>query len=154
MSKGHPIKLGYEGDSHLPPERFLRLYQVLPSAEGDIEVWFVDGEEIRDHDWVDFTQASNPWAFPEYVPPRKVILDIANEKEADRNLVHELYEGNCIRLDGEEYEEAHEKANTAEIEAREHPERLPGILQKEIQRLQKAPPSRFRGASKNFKERY
>lgn len=150
MSKG--TRLGYEGDEHLDkhPEMFLRLYQTIPGPDGQWEIWFVDGEAIRDKVYVDFTQASNPVAFGNYVPWRKIILDIANEKEADKNLIHEVREMNGMMRKGLKYDPAHDRANEMETEGREHPEKLSSILQEELRIFATPLPSRLAMGLKKF----
>jgi hypothetical protein len=65
-----------------------------------------------------------PW-----IPAGEYWLDSCNVAEAAYNLIHETVEDRAMRDDGLSYAEAHSKrANPAEYEARQNPDKTAEIL--------------------------
>ena len=102
---------------------YVRLY----GQSGDLKVWVVDGDYIRDNIFIDFTEGGNPERY-DFVPKGEVWIDNRNESEALFILLHELHEMALMRDGGLQYDPAHEQANIVEQEARDNPDKLPDLL--------------------------
>ena len=106
-----------------PP--YIRLF----GHSGDLFAWIVDGQFVRDHIWIDYVMGGNPERY-DFIPSGEIWIDNDNEAEAGFILLHELHES-TLMSGGMGYDDAHDAANVKESEARDHPERLPELLQKE-----------------------
>lgn len=137
MSKGGHSGDKLEGSDDISqhPEAYLRIYRTV----GPLTVWIMDGEVIRNWVHVDFTEGDNPQHSP-WMPQDQIWIDVCNQDEADVTLIHELHEYNRMRLDGLSYDAAHDSANTIEIPARRNPDQRAGLLQAEIDLIEKQPP--------------
>lgn len=137
MSKGSQRTDRLEGSEDISqhPEAYLRVYRTV----GPLTVWIMDGEVIRNWVHVDFTEGDNQQHSP-WMPKGEIWIDACNEDEADVTLIHELHEFNRMRLDGLSYDEAHDSANTVEIQARRNPDQRTSLLQAEIDIIEKQPP--------------
>ena len=109
---------------------YLRIYAQC----GDLTAWLVDGRYIRDNIWLDFTEGGNDEVYggadpdkPSFIPKGEIWIDNNNLAEAPYILLHELTERNNMQ-DGEDYDQAHEAANTAEQKARDDPDKLMKLL--------------------------
>ena len=98
---------------------------------GPVQVWIVNGEVVRNHIFIDFTEGGNPEAYI-WMPPDEIWLDTdVNPNEQKYVLLHELTEMNQMRWDGLGYEEAHVKANGQESQARKDPSKYNELLKKQ-----------------------
>lgn len=77
-------------------------------------VWIVDGEEVRDRYYVDWTQGGHFWRYP-FIPKSEIWIDddLAKEERADV-LAHELSEVVFMRDGGMDYDTAHARASMVE----------------------------------------
>jgi uncharacterized protein YpiB (UPF0302 family) len=93
----------------------------------------VNGEVIRDHIYIDYTEGGNSEAYV-WMDPDEIWLDVdVNPNEVKYVLLHELTEMNQMRWDGLGYEAAHVKANSQELKARKDPALYQELLDKQKQ---------------------
>jgi hypothetical protein len=92
-------------------------------------VWIVDGAYIRNNIFIDFTAGGNPERFG-FIPAGEIWIDKDNEAELAFIQLHEMVEARLM-ADGMSYEKAHEAANVKESEARDNPDKLPGMIAEE-----------------------
>ncbi len=86
---------------------------VIPSPDPDFTVYLVDGDYVEATFDPDFTQGSNGYAHPEFVPADEVWID-DRQPDYDRQVVlehHELPEVYRMRDFGDDYDAAHAYAN-------------------------------------------
>jgi hypothetical protein len=81
---------------------------------GDIEVWLVNGERVRNWYDIDFTEGGHDLVYT-YIPsPNRVWIDNAMaEKEREPTIIHETTE-RALMAKGMSYDKAHQKALEAE----------------------------------------
>ncbi len=100
---------------------------------GKLNIWLVEGEQVRDKKDVEFTEGGHDLAY-RYIPKDQIWIDDSVKTE-ERPLValHEVYERE-IMSHGEVHEQAHEEASKVEKKARKKkgwrrflPISLPGI---------------------------
>jgi hypothetical protein len=105
--------------------------ELLAEYSGDVNVWVVDGELVRDLDYIDFTEGGHDKVYA-FVPSREVWID-DDVSPAERKfiLLHELHERNLMDR-GWTYEKAHRDSSRIEFESRRHPETVDARLKAEI----------------------
>lgn len=92
-----------------------------------MSAYLVDGKWIRDNIWTDWTAGGNHSRYF-FVPDGEFWLDIADVNEADVDLIHETTEYLAMRVEGLNYDKGHARANEAEFEVRQYPERSVEML--------------------------
>jgi hypothetical protein len=103
----------------------------LTDYSGEVSVWVVDGELIRDLCYIDFTEGGHDKVY-KFIPPKEVwIDDDVSPAERPFILLHELHERHLMDL-GWAYDKAHPDSSRIEFECRRHPERLAAALDREI----------------------
>jgi len=102
---------------------------------GPVRVYEVDGNTVRNRWFLDFTEGGNDHAYKEWFPKNEVWIDGSNKTELGPIILHELHERNLMRDEKMGYEDAHDRANVIEHYARNNPDELPKLLQKERDRL-------------------
>lgn len=113
-----------------------QLYKQFLMGIGELGVWLVDGELIRDKIYIDFTEGGNSNAYP-WFPPRQIWIDDVGVKELKNTLVHELREY-LTMAKGSSYENAHSHAaNPLEQKVRSTPSLFPVIWRGLVQEYNK-----------------
>jgi len=101
----------------LPPPPLLRLIKRRSGGKiGDFEVWFVDGEIIRDHIDLDFVLGGNPGRY-RYVPEGEIWIERGlrlTPTDAAPTILHEAVECILMQTAGATYSQGHDAANVAE----------------------------------------
>jgi len=100
---------------------------------GKLNIWLVEGEQVRDKKDVEFTEGGNDLAY-RYIPKDEIWVDDSlKTEERPPIILHEAYERERMAK-GEDYEEAHAEASQVEKKARKKkswtrflPISLPGI---------------------------
>ncbi|MGD0784005.1 MAG: hypothetical protein ABSA30_14245, partial [Candidatus Aminicenantales bacterium] len=105
--------------------------ELLAELSGEVKVWVVDGELVRDLDYIDFTEGGHDKVY-KFIPAGEVWID-DDVTPAERKfiLLHELHERNLMDL-GWTYEKAHRDSSRIEFECRRHPRTVDGLLRVEI----------------------
>jgi hypothetical protein len=105
--------------------------ELLAEYSGGLIVWVVDGELVRDLDYIDFTEGGHDKVYA-FVPSKEVWID-DDVSPAERKfiLLHELHERNLMDR-GWTYEKAHRDSSRIEFESRRHPETVDARLKAEI----------------------
>lgn len=87
---------------------------------GWVTVYRVNGPEVREKLFIDFTQGGNGYRYPNFVPKNEVWVEKMNEEKDEKFiLVHELVEiMNMSR--GMKYNPAHDIANKVETMLRKN----------------------------------
>lgn len=124
--------------------------KLLKEYSGEVKVWVVDGELVRDLFFLDFTEGRHDLIY-HFVPKNEVwIDDDISKKELKFVLLHELHERNLM-LRGWTYDlrdergpverinkkarvhrSAHGSASKIEYFCRKHPEKIDELLKKEF----------------------
>lgn len=82
--------------------------------------WIVNGRFVRSNVDIDFTEGGNPQAYPDFVPEGEIWIDSSTDTdEWDFILLHEITEYVLMKEKGLKYIDAHQKANEAELKARQ-----------------------------------
>ena len=105
---------GNEGYKN-PGKRDPRLYQI--AQFGEVKVWVVDGEIVRNDWFQDFTEGGNDAVYKEWLH-NEIWIDDRNEDEIVYILIHELHENYMMKKYGWTYDKAHGSANIVENKAR------------------------------------
>lgn len=100
---------------------------------GKLNIWLVEGEQVRDKKDVEFTEGGHDLAY-RYIPKDQIWIDDSlKAQERPPIILHETYERSRM-AQGEGYEEAHAEASKVEKKARKKkgwrrfvPISLPGI---------------------------
>lgn len=116
-----------------PRATSLNKVELVEYSTPKTKVFLVDGDYVRDHYDIDFTQGSN-WKVTPYIPKYHYwIENNMNEEDTKATILHELAEVPAMgdgRGRGKHYGEAHYKAAIpAEQEGRSHPERLDSMIE-------------------------
>ena len=119
-------------DAHEDAALVARIHkELLAEFSGEIKVWVVDGELVRDFYYIDFTEGGHDKVY-KFIPPKEVwIDDDVSPEERPFILLHELHERHLMDL-GWAYDKAHPDSSRIEFECRRHPERLAAALGREI----------------------
>ena len=117
---------------------------------GPVNVWLVNGLLVRNHLFLDFTEGGNDCAY-KWMPKNEIWLDDANAEEVPFIYLHELYERNIMHATGIGYEEAHDKANIIENQARnsKDPNKVNELLAREKERLKGMYPQTYKSLRKD-----
>lgn len=102
-------------------------------CRGDVKVWIVNGEIVRDLFFLDFTEGGHDKVY-HFIPEGEVWLDddvIPEERKFV--LLHEMHERNLMAR-GMNYNSAHESASKIEYYCRLHPEKVDGKLKEEMKK--------------------
>jgi GNAT superfamily N-acetyltransferase len=104
-------------------------------ADGEIEVWLVDGSSVRTLRDINFTAGGNN-AIYGWIPENEIWIDDAlSEKEINYTIFHELIEA-ALMSSGYDYDRSHEYASNIELSYREANEGVPeDRLEEEAQKL-------------------
>lgn len=87
---------------------------------GDLDVWFVNGEQVRKQFDPDFILGGNGYRY-EYVPKNEVwIEDVLSPADKIYTLLHEVFEVSRMK-EGISYESAHDQATYVEKKLRNEP---------------------------------
>lgn len=124
--------------------------KLLKKYSGEVKIWVVDGELVRDFFFIDFTEGGHDKVYP-FIPKNEVwIDDDVGPKEIKFILLHELHERNLMEkgwiysLDEKReiitdrnkeakiHKGAHEDAAEVEYHCRKHPKEIDEYLKKEI----------------------
>jgi len=100
------------------PEKVEHVHIKLLGNVGDLQVWLVDGELVRNWFYTDFTEGGHDLVY-NWVPPNEVWMD--NDLGAEDFpyvLLHEVFERERM-AEGLTYPEAHKASLKVELEARE-----------------------------------
>ncbi len=105
--------------------------ELLVEFRGEVKVWVVDGELVRDLYYIDFTEGGHDKVY-KFVPAKEVWID-DDVMPAERKfiLLHELHERNLMD-GGWTYEKSHAESSRIEFECRRHPETVDARLRAEI----------------------
>ena len=107
-------------------------------SNGNVSIYLVNGEYIRDNLHIDFVEGDNDAHNPALLEPGEVWIDCDQSgSEFRANMVHELTERRLMLTQRMTYGQAHDEANNAEQFARRHREQLEDLVQAE---LKLAPP--------------
>lgn len=91
----------------------------------DLTIYLVDGEQIRDHLYLDFTEGGHDLRY-DFIPDNEVWIEkMKDPTEHEFILVHELHERRLMEL-GADYDHAHVRANVVETKCRNNP----GLIRK------------------------
>ena len=114
--------------------------QLLSELSGDVKVWIVDGELVRDVFDIDFTEGGHDKVYS-FVPANEVWLD-NDVLPGERSfiLLHEMHERHLMSL-GWKYAEAHADSSRIEYDCRRHPGKLDAALRAEIEKNRESPAS-------------
>jgi hypothetical protein len=120
---------GYEGGEPQEPEAPRKR---LLGEFGEVKVWLVDGEAVRNAEAQDakirFSQGGHDLVYPDMIPEGEVWIDDGQgEDTIPFTLVHELTERSLMAA-GMEYQAAHALADAAEAKARENPAGVEDLL--------------------------
>lgn len=117
-------------------EEILKVVHKKPlNKYGDIKIWIVDGELVRDLLFIEFTEGGHGLAYS-FIPKDEIwIDDDVLEKERKFILLHEMYERNLMD-GGMKYEKAHKKASEIEFYCRHHPKQINKKLKEEIKKME------------------
>jgi hypothetical protein len=103
----------------------------LLEVPGNISVWVVSGEAVRDKYFIDFTEGGHYFVY-DFVPLLEVWLDDdLTEKERPFVLLHELHERNLMET-GMSYVRAHASSSAIEYVCRRDPKKLEEYMEREI----------------------
>lgn len=119
---------------------YLAIYRTAPDPlmpGFNMTAYIVDGQYVRDNIYLDFTEGGNDQRYGmnnlpplDFVPLSEFWIDDANQSEAEYILIHESVERRLM-AGGMSYDTAHSAANLTEQDARDHPETVIDILEKE-----------------------
>jgi hypothetical protein len=113
LSKKHP----YDTDEPADKSVYLKKYGHIKS--GDMEVWFVSGEKVRNRYKTDFIEGGNPMVYS-WTPNHEIWIEFGIEDvEVPYIVLHEYVEMNVMKYRGLDYNHAHEIASKVEWEMRE-----------------------------------
>jgi len=84
--------------------------------EGDIKIFLVDGDKVRNAIDIDFTMGGHGCRYI-YIPLDEVWIDASNESEKEEVIIHELTELGLMKQ-GINYNKAHDLANIEEYKLR------------------------------------
>jgi hypothetical protein len=105
--------------------------RLLKKYSGEVHVWIVKGELVRDLYFIDFTEGGHDKVY-HFVPKNEVWLDDdLGPGERKFVLLHELHERHLMSL-GWPYAKAHRSASKIEYHCRAHPLELEANLRLEI----------------------
>ena len=104
---------------------------------GDIQIFTVHGEIIRNKVWLDYTEGGNTsayrWMKTKDIPQMITIDADATQGEQELTKLHELTEYNAMTDKGIDYDTAHSKhANVAEQAARDDPKQYGKLWQEQV----------------------
>ena len=110
QSKKSPSKTNTQ-----PPESiYIKKYGQI----GDVEVWLVCGEAVRNKYKIDWMEGGHGYVY-KFVPNNDIWLENGlHEKELPLILLHEFVERECMKHKGFDYNKAHETAAKAEFNKR------------------------------------
>lgn len=107
--------------------------RLLKSYSGNISVWIVSGELVRDIFMIDFTEGGHDRVYS-FIPKNEVwIDDDLSPEERKFVILHELHERHLMAK-GLDYGKAHDSANEVEYHCRRHPRELGKKLKSEIKK--------------------
>ncbi len=126
-------------------EAINKIHQKLwEKYSGEIKIWIVNGELVRDLFYIDFTEGGHDLVYP-FIPKKEVWIDNdVSVKEREFILLHELHERNLMAMgwcyDTNKYsintgkikKSAHQSSSEIEFFCRHHPDKLEDCLKKEI----------------------
>jgi hypothetical protein len=105
--------------------------RLLKQYSGEVHVWIVKGELVRDLYFIDFTEGGHDKVY-HFVPKNEVWLDDdLGPGERKFVLLHELHERHLMSL-GWPYAKAHRSASKIEYHCRAHPLEMEANLRLEI----------------------
>jgi hypothetical protein len=86
----------------------------------NLKVFVVDGQFVREHYDIDFTEGGHDLVY-DFIPKGEVWLDLdVNVRELPYVLLHELTERGIMQREKLCYDDAHDRANKVELNARTH----------------------------------
>jgi hypothetical protein len=131
----------------VPQAIYLAHYITLPDTQGEVEVWLVDGNLVRNDYKTDYTEGGHGYVYPWIPRPQIWIEDGVDHRELPFITTHEYLERRLMRDAGLEYDRAHEICSTVEFDLRRngpvkhlmvpsgrkfHKNDLPGITSQEF----------------------
>ena len=145
LSKADWIEKQERKESPIMQKYYKRLYAVIHKKLldkcGELKIWLVRGELVRDLFWIDFTEGGHDLVY-NFVPKNEVwIDDDLSQKERGLVLLHEVYERRLMQksIDShrkitlrKRYEKAHFAASNLEHFYRHHPLGLKSKIKKEL----------------------
>lgn len=107
------------------------IYKKLLYHKGNMKIWVVDGEAVRDIFYIDFTEGGHDKVY-KFVPHDEIWLDDdLSAKERKFVLLHEIHERNLMAK-GMNYNNAHKDSSRIEFYARHHPKEIAKLLEDEF----------------------
>lgn len=114
-------------DKAIPKELYVKKLE----ERGEVTVWLVDGELVRDLYYIEFTEGGHHYVY-DFVPKYEVWLDDDLETtELPYVLLHELHERNLMHL-GWTYDSAHHSSSIIEYKCRRDPSKLEEYIKLEV----------------------
>ncbi|MEK7504361.1 MAG: hypothetical protein AAB550_02585 [Patescibacteria group bacterium] len=108
-----------------------KLYIKKLEERGEVTVWLVDGELVRDLYYIEFTEGGHHYVY-DFVPKYEVWLDDDLETaELPYVLLHELHERNLMHT-GLTYNHAHHSSSIIEYKCRRDPSKLEEYIKFEV----------------------
>ena len=117
---GHELEMEHykPHESSLSQDMIDKIHVKHLGRVSGFDVWTVNGELIRDQVHVDFTEGGNPGRYL-YCPEGEIWVESTLDKvDLQATIIHEVTE--CLLMQREKlsYAEAHDKASSAEMDAR------------------------------------
>ena len=104
-------------DKKAHPKVYVKRYGHIPSE--DIDVFLVNGNEVRNRYKVDWIEGGNPETYS-FVPNHEMWIELGEHRdEMPYILLHEFVETMCMRYRKMKYDPAHKIASKVEFAARE-----------------------------------
>ncbi|NCN87069.1 hypothetical protein GW932_04500 [archaeon] len=102
-------------------------------SEGNLKVWVVDGELVRDKYFIDFTEGGHDKVYS-FIPANEIWIDNdLSFRERKFVLLHEVHERNLM-AEGMNYSHAHHSSSIIEHFCRRHPRKTKNYLKKEFEK--------------------
>jgi hypothetical protein len=133
LERKHSQKYQSHKSQHtIPKELYVRKLE----ERGEVVVWLVDGELVRDLYYIEFTEGGHHYVY-DFVPKYEVWLDDdLKENELPYVLLHELHERNLMHK-GWTYDHAHHSSSIIEYKCRRDPSKLEEYINLEVLKADK-----------------
>jgi hypothetical protein len=105
---------------HVPDEIYLEKYITLPDAQGQVEVWLIDGNLARSYSKTGYTEGGHRYVYPWVPRPEIWVEDGVNHREIAYIIAHEYLERRLMCDAGLGYDHAHEICSTVEFDLRKN----------------------------------
>lgn len=105
--------------------------EIIEEYSNIVKVWVVNGTEVRNFFFIDFTQGGHDKVY-KFVPPNEIwIDDDVSKNERKYIILHEIHERNLMSK-GMIYEEAHIDSTKIELFCRHNPKQLDEKIKEEL----------------------